>query len=122
MQIDFGQAWVSIAGERIKVYARTKGKDESGGTMRVTRGLVHTELRKLGPALKDPVVRDAFHDVRAEQMALKTEVYRGGMIDFARRFAMPLGETAGTVSAERPLCCGRKKRRRPPHEHASRVR
>lgn len=37
---------------------------------RVTRGLVHTELRKLGLSLKDPVVRDAFYDVRAKQIAL----------------------------------------------------
>lgn len=40
------------------------------GNLRVTRGFVHAELRKLGFSLKDPVVRDAFYSVRAEQVAL----------------------------------------------------
>lgn len=37
--------------------------------LRVTRELVHSELRKLGLSLKDPVVRDAFYDVRAKRNA-----------------------------------------------------
>jgi transcriptional regulator with XRE-family HTH domain len=69
--------WVSEqverqAGERGDLTVATVRKLYAGH-LRVTRGLVHTELRKLGLSLKDPVVRDAFYDVRAEQMALRGE-------------------------------------------------
>lgn len=67
--------WVSEqveqrAGERGYLTAATVRKLYADH-LRVTRGLVHTELQKLGLSLKDPVVRDAFYDVRAEQMALR---------------------------------------------------
>jgi hypothetical protein len=69
--------WVS---EQIERRADERGdltvatvRELYSGHLRVTRGLVHTELRKLGLSLKDPVVRDAFYDVRAEQIALRGE-------------------------------------------------
>jgi hypothetical protein len=58
------------AGERGDLTVATVRKLYAGH-LRVTRGLVHDELRKLGLSLKDPVVRDAFYDVRAEQMTLR---------------------------------------------------
>jgi hypothetical protein len=56
------------AGERGDLTAATVRKLYAGH-LHVTRGLVQTELRKLGLSLKDPAVRDAFYDVRAQQMA-----------------------------------------------------
>jgi hypothetical protein len=69
--------WVSAqvaqrASERFDLTVATVRK-LCAGHLRVTRDLVHTELRKLGLSLKDPVVRDAFYNIRAEQMVLRGE-------------------------------------------------
>lgn len=69
--------WVSEqverrAGERGDLTVATVRKLYAS-RLRVTRGIVHTELRKLGLSLKDPVVRDAFYGVRAEKMAMRRE-------------------------------------------------
>lgn len=60
------------AGERGALTADTVRKLYAS-QLRVTRVLVDDELRKLGLSLKDPVVRDAFYAIRAQQIALRSE-------------------------------------------------
>lgn len=65
------RSWVSQQVDRraSEQRARTESVVRSlySGQVRVTRHLVDTELTKLGLSLKNPIVRDAFYEVRAEQ-------------------------------------------------------
>jgi hypothetical protein len=69
--------WVSKqveerAGER-RDLAATTVRRLYADHLYVTRGLVQTELRRLGLSLKDPAVRDAFYYVRDNEMGSRRE-------------------------------------------------